>query len=280
MLNAELQLRVELAAELIKKADGLLIGVGAGMGVDSGMPDFRGENGFWKAYPGLAKAGLEFTRIACPDQFLRNPRRAWGFYGHRLNLYRNLSPHSGHDVLLQIARSMPKGYAVITSNVDGHMAKAGFDASRIYEVHGSIHTLQCLQACTNDTWPADHFHPVVDEEKCQLLSDIPQCPHCGGFARPNILMFGDWSWNSRPSNKYSLDIERWITATNNKVIIEIGAGDDIPTVRMLCDEPDTPKIRINPRLPHVDNGIGIAAGAKETLYALAHVLNLKEAIAS
>jgi NAD-dependent SIR2 family protein deacetylase len=71
------------AAALMREADGLLITAGAGMGVDSGLPDFRGNEGFWKAYPALAKAGLSFTSIACPDAFRRNPRQAWGFYGHR-----------------------------------------------------------------------------------------------------------------------------------------------------------------------------------------------------
>ncbi len=61
------------AAELIESADALIIAAGAGMGVDSGLPDFRGNEGFWKAYPALARARLEFTRIASPSAFERNP---------------------------------------------------------------------------------------------------------------------------------------------------------------------------------------------------------------
>ena len=58
-MNPEL---VAHAAELISQADALVIAAGAGMGVDSGLPDFRGNTGFWKAYPVLAKVGLDFTR--------------------------------------------------------------------------------------------------------------------------------------------------------------------------------------------------------------------------
>lgn len=76
------------AAELLLQADALIVGAGAGMGVDSGLPDFRGTAGFWKAYPALAKEQIDFTRIACPDAFHTHPARAWGFYGHRLQLYR------------------------------------------------------------------------------------------------------------------------------------------------------------------------------------------------
>jgi NAD-dependent SIR2 family protein deacetylase len=53
------------AAEFIQQADGVLITAGAGMGVDSGLPDFRGKEGLWKAYPALAQANLSFSEIAC-----------------------------------------------------------------------------------------------------------------------------------------------------------------------------------------------------------------------
>jgi hypothetical protein len=72
------------SAELIQQADGLLITAGAGMGVDSGLPDFRGKDGFWKEYPALAQANIAFSGIACPDAFHETPNLAWGFYGHRL----------------------------------------------------------------------------------------------------------------------------------------------------------------------------------------------------
>jgi NAD-dependent SIR2 family protein deacetylase len=57
------------AADLIFHAGGLIIAAGAGMGVDSGLSEFRGEGGFWKRYPALGLAGLSFTSIVCPDAF-------------------------------------------------------------------------------------------------------------------------------------------------------------------------------------------------------------------
>jgi NAD-dependent SIR2 family protein deacetylase len=75
------------AADLIDQASALVIAAGAGMGVDSGLPDFRGRSGFWQAYPALASAGLDFSELASPHTFERDPRLAWGFYGHRLQLY-------------------------------------------------------------------------------------------------------------------------------------------------------------------------------------------------
>jgi NAD-dependent SIR2 family protein deacetylase len=84
----ELTQRLIRCAALIEQADGLLITAGAGLGVDSGLPDFRGNEGFWRAYPALARARLHFQAIACPGVFRARPWLAWGFYGHRLRLYR------------------------------------------------------------------------------------------------------------------------------------------------------------------------------------------------
>jgi len=72
--------------ELIHSCSGLLIAAGAGMGVDSGLPDFRGKEGFWRAYPPLLKLGIRFEEMANPRWFTENPELAWGFYGHRYNL--------------------------------------------------------------------------------------------------------------------------------------------------------------------------------------------------
>src|SRR5689334_6849565 len=90
------------AAALIRDADALLIGAGAGIGVDSGLPDFRGDHGFWRAYPPLAKLGIRFVEIANPRSFARHPELAWGFYGHRLALYRDTVPHEGFTILREL----------------------------------------------------------------------------------------------------------------------------------------------------------------------------------
>src|SRR5688572_19817664 len=92
-----LEAAYELAAKAIRGADALLIGAGAGMGVDSGLPDFRGNEGFWNAYPPFR--GMSFAQMANPVWFARDPELAWGFYGHRLQLYRETHPHEGFSLL-------------------------------------------------------------------------------------------------------------------------------------------------------------------------------------
>ena len=260
-------LQIERCAQLIQEADSLLITAGAGMGVDSGLPDFRGKDGFWEVYPALARAGLGFTHIANPAEFVSNPRRAWGFYGHRLQLYRETVPHAGFGILKTLSKHMAHGVFVFTSNVDGQFQKAGFDPERIVEAHGSIHHLQCIEECCGDLWSAEGFDPVVDNERCELLSEFPRCPHCGGIARPNILMFGDWNWRNTRCKPQTVAMNSWLQKVQNLVVIEIGAGSDIPTVRYKSENVGGTLIRINPREPEGgdDKALSIKLGGLDAL---------------
>lgn len=186
--------RVERAANLIAQADSLIVAAGAGMGIDSGLPDFRGKQGFWRAYPALRRAGIDFARLATPNAFKSISPTAWGFYGHRLLTYRQTQPHLGFDLLRQWGGRVRHGIAVFTSNVDGQFQKAGFDSKLVHECHGSLHRLQCLQPCHAGIWSAEQFNPIVDVDACKLVNDQPKCPICGELARPNILMFSDSNW--------------------------------------------------------------------------------------
>jgi hypothetical protein len=71
--------KYQRAAQAILNADGMMIAAGAGMGVDSGLPDFRGREGFWEAYPALGKSKIDFSSIASPDAFLRMPHEHGDF---------------------------------------------------------------------------------------------------------------------------------------------------------------------------------------------------------
>lgn len=258
------------AAELIREADGLLITAGAGMGVDSGLPDFRSTEGFWRAYPALARTQLRFESIASPHTFRSDPALAWGFYGHRLNLYRQTVPHEGFRVLNRWANDKPLGAFVFTSNVDGQFQKAGFGHDEVAEIHGSIHILQCLEPCCESLWPAAGFEPQVDEENCRLLSAPPTCPRCGSVVRPNILMFSDAGWIPDRSDAQTARLKEWMACGANIVAIELGAGTAIPSVRMFTERCGFRFVRINVREPEVRGqlGIGVRAGARQCLIEL------------
>ncbi|WP_241030452.1 Sir2 family NAD-dependent protein deacetylase [Paraburkholderia sp. Ac-20347] len=258
------------AARWIHEADGLLVTAGAGMGVDSGLPDFRGDEGLWRAYPALRHHGFSFEDIANPAVFSSDPHLAWGFYGHRLKLYRETVPHAGFHHLLGWGERMKHGAFVFTSNVDGQFQKAGFAAERIEECHGNIHTLQCLDVCTEDVWSATDVDPVVDEATCRLQGELPRCPRCGALARPNILMFGDWNWVARQAERQAARLAAWLRGVERVVVIEVGAGNALPTVRRFSERHGPRVVRINPRESGIADrvGVGIASGALAALQVI------------
>ena len=222
-----------------QEAEAILVGTGAGMGVDSGLPDFRGSDGFWKAYPPLAKLGIEFHEMANPKWFTEDPNLAWGFYGHRLKLYRKTIPHRGFDILLEKNTVQKIPMFIFTSNVDGHFQKTGFTGQQIVECHGSIMHLQCNEACGQLIWRVEsNFKLDIDPENLQAKNPLPLCPSCGSIARPNILMFSDWGWIQERTAKQKENLTRWIEqySPSKLLVIELGAGPSIPTVRSVCEE--------------------------------------------
>ncbi|WP_277559325.1 SIR2 family NAD-dependent protein deacylase [Acinetobacter beijerinckii] len=252
------QNQIEQIKSIFKGADSLLISAGAGMGVDSGLPDFRGNQGMWQAYPELGKQRIDFTEIANPNAFKQHPALAWGFYGHRLKLYRKTLPHQGFHLLKQLSEQLALPYFVFTSNVDGQFQKAGFDPDRIYECHGSIHHLQCLKTCTPSIWSAEELQPKIDTQQCQWLGKQPQCPNCGGLARPNILMFNDMTWLSHQHDQQAKRLQAFLKRHHHPIVIEIGAGTAIPTVRYFSERFAPHLIRINPREYGLPKQSGVA----------------------
>ncbi len=258
--------------QLIDKSEALLVAAGAGMGVDSGLPDFRGRTGLWRAYPALRKHGIPFERIANPGAFVETPALAWAFYGHRFHQYRQTTPHSGFARMLAFGHSRPAGYFVMTSNVDGHFQKAGFDEHRVLEVHGSILHLQCLRRCSSAVWMADPESIQVDDDRFEAVR-MPHCQQCGALARPNILMFDDSGWVSDRTDMQWARYRRWINDLKEQrkrlLILEVGAGTAIPTIRRMTEDlfrcmPKATLVRINPgdfRVP--DGAFSLQCCAKE-----------------
>jgi NAD-dependent SIR2 family protein deacetylase len=266
---------ISLARDALANADALLIGAGAGMGVDSGLPDFRGDEGFWNAYPPYRALGFGFMQLANPRAFRTDAALGWGFYGHRQALYAATTPHAGFARLQDFARALPHGAFIFTSNVDGQFAKAGFAPDRIVECHGSIHHQQCMAPCGPDIWPAPDA-PAVELATMRATGPLPRCRICGGLARPNILMFGDSGWNAARTEAQEARFDAWLAGLGGArlVILEFGAGTAIPSVRLTGEglasrRRGTTLIRVNPREPEGPAGtLSLAMGARAACEAL------------
>ena len=92
---------VQRAAELIANTDALVIGAGAGMGVDSGLPDFRGANGLWTSRRTVRDRPMDIMDLASPQTFETDPALAWGFYGERLLAMSAIAALSAVDAALR-----------------------------------------------------------------------------------------------------------------------------------------------------------------------------------
>ncbi|BCG46664.1 NAD-dependent protein deacetylase of SIR2 family [Citrifermentans bremense] len=267
----------EQAAEIVAQAQALVVTAGAGMGVDSGLPDFRGDQGFWTAYPLYRRLGISFVDAANPEHFERDPSFGWGFYGHRTNLYRETVPHPGFQQLLQWAERYRLDCFVATSNVDGQFQKAGFAADAVLEFHGSIHHLQCTRPCSNTIWEnREQFR--IDTETMRA-DRVPLCPRCGAAARPNILMFGDYGWISDRTGRQQERFRQFLSRVGQGriVVVELGAGTAIPTVRAASERigalAKARVIRINPREPQIHAPhLSLPCGALEGVQGIEEML--------
>lgn len=293
---------IAAAAAAIASARRIVISAGAGLGVDSGLPDFRGPEGFWRAYPPVAKLGLRFHEMSNPEWFEKDAPLAWGFWSHRTTLYRAAQPHEGYAVLRKWATradacadaaSGMKGHGVFTSNVDGQFLCSGFDARDVYECHGCTRLLQCTDAaCAERSGPFPWAKPddagdVVPYDHDTLRADVsqaPTCAVCGRLARPNVMMFGDWSFcggtYDAAERRLAAFVKSVDVARDKPVVVEMGAGTAIPTVRHFTEslgQTGWTVVRVNPREPEIPasvrNGISIAAGAKAALTAIDAVVD-------
>ena len=132
-----------------------------------------------------------------------------------------------------------------------------------------------MNECASGVWSAEQFVPEIDVETCHLVNEPPVCPHCGGLARPNVLMFDDWNWVSGRSDAQRRAEANWLSslsvASPRIVIVEMGAGTAIPSVRhfshRISQEYDAPIICINPRESQVPSSrdIGFSTGSLEAL---------------
>lgn len=250
------------AAAWIADADAVLIGSGAGMGVDSGLNTFRGSRrGVWA---GLEAVGLAYEEICHPRWFQEEPRLGWAFWNFCHRAYRGTAPHPGYAAVRELAQRCPLGFFSFTSNIDSHWAASGMRADNVLEVHGAVRWLQCSVPCCPDVWRAPRDLGLSEDEAThRARGALPTCPKCQAVARPNVQMFGGDSGFSKARRgaqfvKYDAWLKRLEARADRESLrvacVEIGCGLTVPTVRKELESvvrrfPGARLIRVNPENP-------------------------------
>ena len=139
---------------------------GAGISQESGIPTFRGKDGFWRNYDPM--------KLATIDAFYDNPKLVWEWYNERRNNIFQAQVNLGHKAIVDLEKYAQ--VTVLTQNIDGLHKKAG--SSNVLELHGSIVKIKC-SVC-------DYNEEILTE-----ISDFPPICKCGNILRPDVVWFGE-----------------------------------------------------------------------------------------
>jgi NAD-dependent deacetylase len=194
-------LRVEQAlrelASRIRGARRVTVMTGAGVSAASGVPTFRGPGGLWRTY--------RPEDLATPDAFERDPALVWEWYAWRRETVASCEPNAAHAVLARL--SQRDGVRIVTQNVDDLHVRAG--TRDLIRLHGSLWELTCVNGCEAGARP-------WRDERVPLPQTPPRCPHCGGYARPAVVWFGE---SLDPA-----DVDRAAEATACDVFLTVGTS--------------------------------------------------------
>ena len=157
-------------AELISAGSRIVFFGGAGVSTESGIPDFRSEDGVFSA---IRKYGYPPEELLSHSFFARKPDIFYRYYKELL-MSTDAKPNDAHIALSQLEQ-MGKLSAVVTQNIDGLHQKAG--SKNVFELHGSIHRNFCMKC-----------HRFFDAEYVKNHSGIPYCP-CGGMIKPDVVLY-------------------------------------------------------------------------------------------
>lgn len=175
----------------------LVVLTGAGISAESGIPTFRGPEGYWRA----GSKEYRPQEMATLRMFEAHPDEVWAWYLYRRGVCRRARPNSGHLALVELARLFPDRFALITQNVDGLHLRAGSEPRHLFEIHGNIFHMRCARACSHGVYPIPDAVP--DKGKGEPMADedrrLLKCPVCGSPARPHVLWF-DESYNEEYYN--------------------------------------------------------------------------------
>lgn len=161
---------MERFIEMLKKSDNIVFFGGAGVSTESGIPDFRSEQGIYKTKQDF---GVSPETILSHTFFMQQTQKFYEFYKTTM-IYENAKPNKAHEALAKL-EAMGKLKAVVTQNIDGLHQAAG---SRIvYELHGTVHKNKCMRC-----------GKAYSLDTVMAADGIPRCT-CGGMIKPEVVLY-------------------------------------------------------------------------------------------
>ncbi len=180
----------QAVAAALSQGGSLVVVTGAGVSAESGIPTFRGEEGYWT----VGSRVYHPQELATHAAFRRMPEEVWRWYLYRLGVCRAAAANPGHVALVELERALGDRFLLVTQNVDGLHQRAGSSRARTYQIHGNIHFMRCAGA------HGDEIVEIPDEVPGLAPADaLPEparrllrCARCQGWARPHVLWFDEY----------------------------------------------------------------------------------------
>ena len=172
-----------------EQASHITVMTGAGISAESGIPTFRGPEGYWT----VGSTSYHPQEMATYSMFTREPLEVWQWYCYRRSVCFNANPNPGHLALVEMEKMLSDRFTLITQNVDGLHLRAGNSPDRTFQIHGNIDFMRCSAECSNRLYPIPEFipsTPVSMEFDPHLLEQLV-CPQCGKRTRPHVLWFDE-----------------------------------------------------------------------------------------
>lgn len=212
--------------------------VGAGLSAESGIPTFRGEEGYWK----VGSVNYQPQEIGTYRMFKEQPEEVWKWFLFRKTVCRKALPNNGHYALLEIEQELGDRFALLSQNVDGLHTRAGSSEKRMCLVHGNLEYARCGDECTRTLYP---FPELEDKTRTSELSadEINQlkCPKCGSWLRPHVLWFdeiyNEYYYKFETAQNVSYETELLFTiGTSGATTLPVRAVDNVMYMnKMLVD---------------------------------------------
>jgi NAD-dependent deacetylase len=150
----------------------VLVLTGAGVSAESGIPTFRGKDGYWR--------DLDPTKLATLEAFERNPELVWEWYRERRQCIRHAQPNAAHAAIAKLSIHA-SDFLLVTQNVDDLHARAGVGKEKMVQIHGDIFLTRCSRC--------DLTHREQEQQGKDV--ELPKCSECDALMRPGAVWFGE-----------------------------------------------------------------------------------------